>query len=247
MGEDTRSSRDRHSGSSSAGTSANGCGKGAGSLGWLGPESRLPTRDRSSTGHSPIFQMPPGTYPDAADGGMMGASTGQTVSMQGYAQGDGGGGDMHELSSTSPGDGLSSRPTPNSSVASEQRQTLAPPGQTGPGHMRSAAGSYDAGPASPSHGIGGKSGGAGRMGQTAGGYYASEYPSQPSMSSTGLSGGGGSLGGMMPAPSSDGYTMSAGWSLPAQTAMTPVSEGVLHTIMQMGPMETMDLGWDSNP
>lgn len=29
--------------------------------------------------------------------------------------------------------------------------------------------------------------------------------------------------------------------------MTPMSEGVLRTMLQMGPMETMDLGWDNPP
>ncbi|EFX04748.1 c6 zinc finger domain containing protein [Grosmannia clavigera kw1407] len=232
MSEDT-GTRDRNSGSSSTSTSANGGGNGAGPHGWLKPEPRLPTCDRSSNGHSPMFQMAPGTYPDQA---------GQAISMQGYAQGDTGT-DSHELSSTSPSDMLSNRPTPNSSVGSEQRQTLAPLPQPGPSHMHSAAGPYDASPVSPAHGIGGKSVRAGRITSS---FYAaasgipSEYGSQPSLSSAGLDG-------MMSGPSSGEYTLSAGWSLPAQTAMTPVSEGVLHTIMQMGPMETMDLGWDANP
>jgi len=30
-----------------------------------------------------------------------------------------------------------------------------------------------------------------------------------------------------------------------QPPMTPVAEGVLRSIMAMGPMETMDLGWDT--
>ena len=46
-------------------------------------------------------------------------------------------------------------------------------------------------------------------------------------------------------PSND-FTVPSGWDMPGQTGMTPVPEGVLRTIMQMGPMETMDLGWDSN-
>lgn len=33
----------------------------------------------------------------------------------------------------------------------------------------------------------------------------------------------------------------------ASTGMTPMSEGVLRTMLQMGPMETMDLGWDNPP
>lgn len=33
----------------------------------------------------------------------------------------------------------------------------------------------------------------------------------------------------------------------AGTGMTPMSEGVLRTMLQMGPMETMDLGWDNPP
>lgn len=36
-------------------------------------------------------------------------------------------------------------------------------------------------------------------------------------------------------------------SFGASTGMTPMSEGVLRTMLQMGPMETMDLGWDNPP
>ncbi len=42
------------------------------------------------------------------------------------------------------------------------------------------------------------------------------------------------------------FTMSTGWELPGQTGMAPGPEGVLRHIMQLGPMETMDLGWESN-
>lgn len=31
------------------------------------------------------------------------------------------------------------------------------------------------------------------------------------------------------------------------SGMTPMSEGVLRTMLQMGPMETMDMGWDNPP
>ncbi len=59
---------------------------------------------------------------------------------------------------------------------------------------------------------------------------------------------GGGMAGMMPGdPSSNDYMIPEGWNLAGQTAMTPVSEGVLRTIIQMGPMETMDLGWGANP
>lgn len=36
-------------------------------------------------------------------------------------------------------------------------------------------------------------------------------------------------------------------SFGAGAGMTPMSEGVLRTMLQMGPMETMDLGWDNPP
>lgn len=63
-----------------------------------------------------------------------------------------------------------------------------------------------------------------------------------------MNGGGGGLGGLMSTdPSSNDYMISEGWNMNGQTAMTPVSEGVLRTIINMGPMETMDLGWGSNP
>lgn len=36
-------------------------------------------------------------------------------------------------------------------------------------------------------------------------------------------------------------------SFGAGAGMTPMSEGVLRTMLQMGPMETIDLGWDNPP
>lgn len=36
-------------------------------------------------------------------------------------------------------------------------------------------------------------------------------------------------------------------NLGAGAGLTPMSEGVLRTMLQMGPMETMDLGWDNPP
>lgn len=82
------------------------------------------------------------------------------------------------------------------------------------------------------------------------GYYttAGSVQGVPVAGLSAAGGGGGGLTGMMGAdPSAGDYAMSAGWGMPPQTAMTPVSEGVLRTIMQMGPMETMDLNWDTNP
>lgn len=209
----------------------------AASNGWVFPESQLPTRDRSN-GHSPMFTIPTNGF---ADSSML--SAGRPVGFVDEIQ------DM----STSPDDGLSSRPTPNSSSASESRQNLAPPQPQG--GMHSAGSSFDTSPVSPSRGHMGGQQATGVDQGTAGGYFTSSGTAtfgtgQPGASAAGvaMNGGAAGLGGLMSTdPSSADYMMPEGWNLNGQTAMTPVSEGVLRTIINMGPMETMDLGWGSNP
>ncbi|OAA53760.1 c6 zinc finger domain containing protein [Niveomyces insectorum RCEF 264] len=247
---------ERLSGSSpmGSGTSPNGgasaTGRSATSQQWLGQESRLPTRDRSA-GHSPVFQMATNTYPDPSVNAML--TAGQTT-MPGFVD------ELQDMSTPS-GDGTSNRPTPNSSAASEHRQTLVLP-QPG-GQMHSGSSSFDASPVSPPRVlVNGRQGA--RVDGSTGNYFATGngVPAEYAPASSGpsaaaaaaaaaaasaMNGGGGTLGGLMGAdPSSNSYPMPHDWNLQGQTAMTPVSEGVLRTIIQMGPMETMDLGWGSN-
>lgn len=214
----------------------------ASSHNWVFPESRLPTRDRSND-HSPMFNIPTNGFPDP------------TVNISGNGRQMGFVDEIQDMS-TSPGDGLSSRPTPNSSSASEGRQNLAPPQQQG--GMHSAGSSFDTSPVSPSRGLVGdqqptqvERSPPGAYFATANGGptdYSTGQPSSATAATISMNGAGADLGGLMSAdPNSNDYMISEGWNMNGQTGMTPVSEGVLRTIINMGPMETMDLGWGSNP
>lgn len=262
-GEDG-SSRDRVSGSSPTGAGVNGMNgmnsmngmngangvnglnakeANASSNRWAYPESRLPTRDRSN-GQSPMYNMQTGGFSDPTVANILSGGS-RPVGFVDEIQ------DM----STSPGDGMSNRPTPNSSTASEGRQNLAPPLQ--PNSMHSAGSSFDASPVSPPRVLVGGQQGSRVDRNSSGGYFATanggsaDYGTAQSgaaaaaavaMSDTN------GLGGIMTGdPSSNEYMIPDGWNLNGQSAMTPVSEGVLRTIINMGPMETMDLGWGSNP
>ncbi len=130
--------------------------------------------------------------------------------------------------STTP-DGQSNRPTPNSSAASEHRQGLAP----GPLNT-SGRNSFSASPVSPNQNIGNQA----EMERSVSAFF--NDPDNSFSMGTGMTP-------MMTAETpGNEFTVPAGWEIPGQTGMTPGAEGVLRTIMQMGPMETMDLGWDSN-
>ncbi|ERT01274.1 hypothetical protein HMPREF1624_02516 [Sporothrix schenckii ATCC 58251] len=211
---------------------------------WAFSESRLPTRDRSN-GQSPMFNIPTGGFADPTVSNILTAG-GRPMGFVDEIQ------DM----STSPGDGLSTRPTPNSSSASESRQTLAPPQQ--PGAMHSGGSSFDTSPVSPPRGlVGGQQASQVERGSSGGFFaatnggaadYATGQPVSSAAAGISMNGNGAGLGGLMSAdPSSNDYMISEGWNMNGQTGMTPVSEGVLRTIINMGPMETMDLGWGANP
>lgn len=130
--------------------------------------------------------------------------------------------------SVSPDAGQSSdRPTPNSSTTASDRQQNSSSGT----HGTSGRNSFDTSPASSS---------AQRALPTifddmAGGDI-----------STGLT-----PGRQFGPPDTPKDTAGAGdfsWeSFAGGTGMTPMSDGVLRTMLQMGPMETMDLGWDNPP
>ncbi len=192
--------------------------------GWLGADQSLPKRDRSA-GHSPVYSMQGVSFSHTNVNPILSSSSG---TMSGFGQSDSG--ETNEAS-TSPDGGLSNRPTPNSSTASEQRSSLAP------GRMNSSGrNSFDASPVSSHQNLTGQS----EMERNAGPYF-SDVVNGFTMG-TGLTP-------MMSSGTTPGneFSVPQGWEMPGQTGMTPVSEGVLRTIMQMGPMETMDLGWDTNP
>ncbi|EPE09204.1 c6 transcription factor prf [Ophiostoma piceae UAMH 11346] len=245
---DDNSSRGRMSGSSPVGTGGNSASNN-GSNGsstasstthqqWAFAEPRqLPTRD-PNVGHAAMFQVHNSGYGEGGVGTIL------TSGRQNLGYVD----DIQDMS-TSPGDGTSNRPTPNSSAASEGRQhNLAPPQS---GKMHSAGSSFDTSPVSPPRVIVSGQQGTGMDGNI-GGYYAQAngvstgYSTGPpnAASAAALSmGGGGSISGIMSGdPTSSDFMISEGWSIEGQTVITPVSEGVLRTMIQMGPMETMDLG-----
>ncbi|TDZ21908.1 Citrinin biosynthesis transcriptional activator ctnR [Colletotrichum orbiculare MAFF 240422] len=120
----------------------------------------------------------------------------------------------------------SNRPTPNSSSASEQRMNMATGGNT-----------FDTSPV-PGHQNGGSQnnldGGVGFFGDS----------NTFSMGRTGLTP---NQRFSMPDTPGAGFGLPNGWGdLQGQTGMTPVAEGVLRSLMNMGPMDAMDLSsWDA--
>lgn len=198
-----------------------------GSQSWPGPEQNasLPTRERSNgSAYVPLHgMMPPGTslsaYPPPPE---MDALSG------------------NEMSGTSPDAGQSGRPTPNSSTASDH---LAP----APPHMnRSGRSSFETSPVMPNLNMPGTSQGEIDSSANAINSFFTD-PSTfdiPSGVSTGLT-----PQPRFSVPDTPGtFSMPSEWpEMPSQPGMTPVAQGVLRSILAMGTMDTMDLGWDSNP
>lgn len=137
---------------------------------------------------------------------------------------------IHDMS-VSPDAGQSSdRPTPNSSTAASDRQQNS--SASGGTHGASGRNSFDTSPTSSSAQRNLPSifddmpGGEMPTGLTPGRQFGA--PETPKDAGAG--------------------TGDFSWeNFGAGTGMTPMSEGVLRTMLQMGPMETMDLGWDNPP
>ncbi|KAK0730608.1 fungal-specific transcription factor domain-containing protein [Lasiosphaeris hirsuta] len=200
---------------------------GRGSQSWSGPEPKtsLPTRDRANSPYVPLQGLMPNPLPNY----------GGPLDMDSTS--------VNDMSGTSPDAGQSSRPTPNSSSASEQRQNLAPGG-----HLSgSSRNSFEASPVAshPSLSMAGTS--QSEVERSVNDFFndPSSFNLPPGVST-----------GMTPdqrysmpeTPGDTTYSVPAGWpGIPTgQPGMTPVAEGVLRSIMSMGTLETMDLGWDSN-
>jgi len=197
---------------------------------WLGAEQQLPTRDRSA-GHSPVFPMQGVSYSHAGGNPILSSTSG---TLSGFGQSENG---ETNDTSTSP-DGPSNRPTPNSSAASDQRQGGgSSAGGLAPGRINNASegNSFAASPVSPHQNITSQA----EMERNVSAFFGD--PTNGFTMSTGLTP---MMTGETPG---NEFAVPAGWEMQGQTTgMTPVSEGVLRTIMQMGPMETMDLGWAAN-
>lgn len=168
---------------------------------------------------------------------------------------EGSSGDM----SASPDAGLASdRPTPNSSTsASDRHNGGSSHGFTGNSN-RSGRNSFEASPASSTNNINNNNGNnnsRAQQDQLQSGNIDAFFQNLPGGDfPTGLT-----PGQQFTMPDTPGKTPGGGaagsntgdfnWEqfTSGTTGMTPVSEGVLRTMLQMGPMETMDMGWDAQP
>jgi hypothetical protein len=124
-------------------------------------------------------------------------------------------------------DTSSDRPTPNSSSASEHRNATS--GRT----------SFEASPIGGGRHLGTQA----EMDAATTAFFSD--PNQFGMQHPGMGMTPGRSFGMPDTPG-NGYNITEGWGvMPGQTTgMTPVAEGVLRHLMDMPPMDAMDLGWD---
>ncbi|RYO73852.1 hypothetical protein DL766_010638 [Monosporascus sp. MC13-8B] len=186
---------------------------------WLSEDQQLPMR---KTGGVPT------------DAGMMISSDLFGTSSRGYMDA-GSSGETNDTSVSPNAEGVSNRPTPNSSAASDQRQSAA---------GRSGGTPFDASPIGSHQNLGTSA----EMDAAA---MTSNFFPDSMSSGFSMSGGGGT--GLTPGrafavpgtPGND-FTMPDGWDVNGQT-MTPVEAGMLHQLMDdMPSLQTMDLsGWVS--
>ncbi|KAM0215888.1 hypothetical protein ACHAPQ_002938 [Fusarium lateritium] len=170
-----------------------------GTQGWMSAEQQLPILTPSSGA----------TFEKTGSGS-------RAVSGFGDMTGD------SQDASGSPDGMQSSRPTPNSSTGSDQRNHLAPGQLNGSGRN-----SFNASPMSPNQTLMNP----GMLDGNTQGFFADTSGfSMP----TGLDQNG-------------GFTMPDGWAdIQGQTGVPQVGEGVLRALMNMGPMDAMDLGtWET--
>lgn len=139
--------------------------------------------------------------------------------MSGFGEGSG---DSQDTSGT-PDGGQSNGPTPNSSNGGSDPRTHLNPGQLNSGHN-----SFQASPISPHQNLINPS----SLDGSTQGFFAD--PSSFTMPNMG--------------DQSGAFALPSGWGdIPGQTGVTPVGEGVLRALMNMGPMDAMDLSsWDPN-
>ncbi|KAF9869803.1 binuclear zinc transcription factor [Colletotrichum karsti] len=195
----------------------NSASTGFGGQTWLSAEQHLPY-DANRSG----IPMQ-GTVLTPSSGSLYDKSGSSNGHVAGFGQSESNGDNM----SGSPDGDQSNRPTPNSSSASEQRMNMASGGRN----------SFDASSA-------------------AGQQNMNSQGNTENMNFFGDTNGFGMRGmGLTPnqrfsmpeTPGAD-FGMPNGWGdLQGQTGMTPVAEGVLRSLMNMGPMDAMDLSsWDAS-
>ena len=144
----------------------------------------------------------------------------------------------NDMSGTSPS-GQSSRPTPNSSTASDQRQNLTPGGRVN----GSGVSSFEASPVAAHQNIGAiPVTGQGGVENSVSSFFGdpSSFGIPPTLTSDQR---------FIPdTPRSSEYPVPTGWpDLSSQNSITPSSESVLRSFsIAIGNIETMDMAWDSN-
>lgn len=197
---------------------------------WVG-DQQMPTSSEGASTQNMPMQGIPVVSPRSASlfEGVKSPST--TSALLRFVQGESGG-DPNDLSA-SPG-AQSGGPTPNSSTASEQHKARMGAGMNGSGST-----SYDASPSSAHQTLKSQAGVDGQSGF----YDPGGYP---------LSGQPVAQGQRYPVPQAPmEFGMSNGWTHSGMQAgqagvPAPVPDGVLRSLMNMGPMDAMDLSsWDS--
>lgn len=182
---------------------------------WLTSEHTLPTRERST---GPDTLTPEFNF--AIDSHNLRVSP-----NAGYMD--------SQSSGTNNIDSQSNQPTPNSSTASEQRNSTSGP-MTTPGRT-----SFDASPMGSHQPLGTQ---AEMDAATAAFFTEGMGDTNFGMSGTGT---GMTPGNDFSMPNSWGMSGQTGAGTGVGTGMTPVAEGVLRTLLDMPPMDAMDLGWNS--
>lgn len=202
----------------------NSASTGFGGQGWLSAEQPIPY-GTNNTHSLPLH----GNALTPSSGSLYDKSGSSSGRMTGFGQSESSG--DNNMSGSPDGD-QSNRPTPNSSSASEQRVNMAPGGLHGSGRN-----SFDASPVTAQQNMdprGSADGNANFFNDaSAFGIRTGLTPNQRfSMPDT---------------PGADFGMPHNGWGdLQGQTSMTPVAEGVLRSLMNMGPMDAMDLtSWDA--
>ncbi|KAL0936629.1 binuclear zinc transcription factor [Colletotrichum truncatum] len=205
-------------------TGPNSASTGFGGQGWLSAEPPMPY-DANRSGiplHGTVLTPSSSSLYDKP-----GSSSGH---MNGFGQSESSG---DNNMSGSPDADQSNRPTPNSSSASEQRLNMASGGMNGSGRN-----SFDASPVIGHQNIN-------AQGNTDGNVNYFNDASAFGIRGTGLTP---NQRFSMPETPGAEFGIPNGWGdLQGQTGMTPVAEGVLRSLMNMGPMDAMDLSaWDAS-
>lgn len=183
-------------------------------------DQQIPTRERAcpvdlANGN---LMIPPDVFGTAS------------AAARGFMDSSGSSGEANDMSPNT--DGISNRPTPNSSTASDHRQSVTGTSGNTP---------FDTSPIGSNRNLGAQ---AEIDAATASSFFPDSIPASFHLS--GNSGGGtgltpGRTFAVPDTPSND-FNIPNGW---ASQTMTPVAEGMLRHLMDM-PMDSMDLsGWDS--